>query len=86
MIDQKVSASDAFSNEMCERGYGSGNPYKPIFVVNKIRKGLTPLFIAMSQKIQDLKVNWDSLSPNLCNELKIDLEHQLKCPRSSLVD
>ncbi len=38
----------AFDSEMCERGYGSGNPQKPGFVLGKLEDGLTPLYRKMA--------------------------------------
>ena len=34
----------AFDLEMCERGYGAGNPLKPGFVVGQVEANLTPLY------------------------------------------
>jgi len=45
-----------FFEEMCENGYGSGDPQKPFSsVVVPIRKGLTPLYLKMSYLINRYK-------------------------------
>ena len=38
-----------FADEMCERGFGSGNPFKPVAVTGKIEVGLIPLFRKMAE-------------------------------------
>lgn len=44
---QNWSPAEAFQQEMCAHGYGSGNKRKPRDVVREIRKNLTPLFLKM---------------------------------------
>ncbi len=46
-------ARAAFDRDMCERGYGTGNPQKPGFVVGKLEDGLTPTYRAMAFLISE---------------------------------
>lgn len=48
LLFENADASDAFGADMCEHGYGSGNPQKPGFVLGKLEEDLTPLFRAMA--------------------------------------
>jgi protein-tyrosine phosphatase len=43
----------AFDEEMCEHGYGAGNPQKPGFVLGKLDAGLTPLYRSMAYLIHE---------------------------------
>ena len=47
-----LSMDGAFRDEMCAKGYADGNPKKPYTVTNPIHAGLTPLFVALAQKIE----------------------------------
>jgi hypothetical protein len=56
-----------FSEELCERGYGSGNPLKPYFaVVQKLDTQLTPLFLKMAYLIESGKLTTKTLSTAVC--------------------
>jgi hypothetical protein len=57
-----VDARPAFEDDMCERGYGSGNPQKPAYVVGKLELELTPLYRAMAYlvRIGALKTDLDT--------------------------
>lgn len=37
----------AFQEDMCEYGYGDGNPQKPDFIVKAVEESLTPLYMEM---------------------------------------
>jgi hypothetical protein len=41
-----------FHGELCERGYSSGNPFKPAKVFTEVDADLTPVFLKMAYKIQ----------------------------------
>lgn len=43
--------ANVFQSEMCERGYGAGNPQKPGFVVGSVEDELTPLYQKMAMLI-----------------------------------
>jgi len=87
---------DAFENEMCEKGYGSGNPHKPYFkVVKPIRENLTPFYLKMAFLITYGKFNSGPLDPQLCQkDPETDSDYrenflpyldEYKCNSSSLV-
>lgn len=44
MTEPSLDAGAAWDGEMCERGYGAGNPLKPAFVKGKLEDGLKPLY------------------------------------------
>lgn len=44
---------EAFDRSMCERGYASGNPQKPGFVLGKLEDGLTPLYRSMAWLVDE---------------------------------
>lgn len=48
MLFAGVEARDAFDDDMCERGYASGNPQKPYFVVSTLAREVTPLYRSMA--------------------------------------
>jgi hypothetical protein len=47
LVFEGADAQSAFDLDMCEHGYGSGNPQKPGFVVGKLQNELTPLYRSM---------------------------------------
>lgn len=81
------SLEEAFQKEMCEKGYGRGNPNKPWKVVSLIRRDLTPLFLKMAEKIINGDLGSD-LDESICNDLD-DLEvqsHDFQCQKQSLIE
>jgi protein-tyrosine phosphatase len=48
LLFEGADARAAFDEDMCERGYASGNPQKPGFVLGKLEGGLTPLYRKMA--------------------------------------
>lgn len=52
MKHEGMSLMEVFEEEMCAKGYADGNLKKPWSVTNPIHDGLTPLFIALAQKIE----------------------------------
>ncbi len=52
MIHENITREKAFRDEMCARGYGDGNGHKPVVVTSAIQKELTPLFLALAQKVE----------------------------------
>lgn len=52
MLEERLSAQNVFATEMCARGFSDGNPHKPYMVSSAIQKELTPLFIALSSKVE----------------------------------
>ncbi len=71
-------ARAAFDQDMCERGYGSGNPQKPGFVLGKLEEGLTPLYRSMAWLIQE-GVLTDDLESEACGA-------QPEVPENFMVD
>lgn len=68
-IMEGKSAQEAFYYEMCENGYGGGNPRKPYAkVVEPIRQELTPLYLKMSLLIKRGAVSMDSLDSGACSQ------------------
>jgi hypothetical protein len=51
MLFDAAEARVAFEDDMCERGYGSGNPQKPSFVVGALARELSPLYRSMAYLI-----------------------------------
>lgn len=73
MIEENQTAEYVFKNEMCPRGYSNGNKNKPWMVTGAIQKELTPLYLALAEKINNGK-----LTKNSCASLKIK-PTTLKC-------
>ena len=78
MLDENLTREQTFREEMCPRGYSDGNPNKPFMVSGAIQRELTPLFIALSEKIE--KGEWKSgkLSKASCRNIQIQ-PTALKC-------
>lgn len=65
LLFENADAADAFGADMCEHGYGSGNPQKPGFVLGKLEEDLTPLFRAMAFLVQQ-GILTQALEPEAC--------------------
>lgn len=61
-----LGADKAWDEEMCERGYGGGNPLKPAFVKGQLEDGLTPFYQKISWMIATGKIKGDALSTAPC--------------------
>ena len=64
--EPSLTAERAWDEEMCERGYGSGNPLKPGFVTGALDRGLTPLYRKLSWLAAQGKLTADALDPKIC--------------------
>lgn len=64
LTEPNLEAGAAWDGEMCERGYGAGNPLKPSFVKGKLEDGLKPLYRKLAYLAK--KGALDSLSTNAC--------------------
>jgi hypothetical protein len=53
MEQENLTTEEAWQSEMCQRGYADGNPKKPWIVTKSIHEELTPLFLALAEKIED---------------------------------
>ncbi|MFO0678252.1 MAG: hypothetical protein U0169_17075 [Polyangiaceae bacterium] len=67
MLDEGGDAKTLFEEEMCERGYGSGNPTKPYrAVVEKLDSELTPVYTKMAFLIRSGALTKTNLDPSVC--------------------
>jgi hypothetical protein len=80
MLEENLSANQVFSSEMCARGYSDGNPHKPGIVHGAIQKELTPLFIALAQKIERREWTLGRITKASCRQLPI-APTKVKCRR-----
>ncbi len=69
MIHQGWSKRGAFQNEMCAHGYERGNPGKPDFVVQTIRRELTPIYLRMAGMIETGRLSAKKLNESVCRGL-----------------
>lgn len=83
MLDQGYTRDQAFTEEMCENGYGRGNPKKPWKVYGSIRKELTPLFQYMASLVEDGLIDLNNLDESVCADQREVLEATPKCQHSS---
>jgi protein tyrosine/serine phosphatase len=67
MQKESMRLEEVFAEEMCAKGYADGNTKKPRQVTGPIHKALTPLFIALAQKIE----NGESLNRKSCKNIKL---------------
>lgn len=78
MLEENLSSAKAFRYEMCNRGYSDGNAHKPGLVTGAIQKELTPLFVALSQKVESGAWTLGRISKRSCLGLKV-APTKLKC-------
>lgn len=71
MLEENLTTQEAFTQEMCPRGYSDGNPAKPFMVSSAIQKELTPLFLTLSAKIEKREWRLGKLSLKSCQNLQI---------------
>lgn len=67
MENEGLTASEAWNQEMCPRGYAEGNAQKPRQVVAAIHQGLTPLYFALAAKIEA----GETLTKRSCASLEV---------------
>lgn len=65
LVFEGADAAESFDQDMCEHGYGSGNPQKPGFVLGKLEDGLTPLYRSMAYLVAE-GILTDALEPEAC--------------------
>jgi len=68
MLKQGKSKKTVFYEQMCSRGYERGNPNKPTYVINEIRKDLTPLFMYMANLVETKKISMRNLTKKHCKD------------------
>lgn len=78
MLEEKLTQGTAFRTEMCARGYSDGNSHKPGMVTGAIQKELTPLFLALSAKIESGEWKLGKLTKKSCQDLLVS-PTKLKC-------
>ncbi|MFC1522154.1 phospholipase D-like domain-containing protein [Elusimicrobiota bacterium] len=67
LLKDGKDARSVFKTEMCENGYGSGNPKKPVErVVVPIRKELTPIYLSMAYYVKQGALSLDKLDASVC--------------------
>lgn len=67
LLTEKTDRRTIFLEEMCERGYSSGDPAKPYDqVVQKIEKATTRLFLKMAFLKDRGELNWSRLDDGIC--------------------
>lgn len=65
LLFEGTDARAAFEDDMCEHGYGSGNPQKPAYVVAKLAQELSPLYRSMAYLVSEGALRTD-LDPAVC--------------------
>lgn len=59
LLEGEADVQAVFADEMCERGFGSGNPFKPVAVTGKVDAGLIPLYRKLAFKVLAGELTWD---------------------------
>jgi len=62
-----LEARAAWDAEMCERGYGAGNPLKPAFVKGQLAGGLTPLYRKLAWMAKSGRLTAGALDASACD-------------------
>lgn len=68
MEQENLTLEEAYQTEMCERGYADGNSKKPWAVARSIHQELTPLFVALAQKM----AIGEKLTAKICADLVVE--------------
>ena len=58
LLEGEEDVRTVFADEMCERGFGAGNPFKPVAVTSKVDEGLIPLYRKMAFKVRQGQLTW----------------------------
>lgn len=77
MMSAGWTMEESFKNEMCENGFGHGNPHKPWKVYGAIRKDLTPLYLAMAKMVKSGELNYNNIDASICNDIKVNLNQKV---------
>ncbi len=95
MTEPDLTPDAAWDSEMCERGYGAGNPNKPSFVLGKLEEGLKPLYRKLAYLIEKGALTEANLDENVCSsdpETAADFAqlavpaNRLKCGTSTMFE
>ncbi len=71
MVHERINREKAFREEMCARGYSDGNPNKPAVVTSAIQRELTPLFLALAQKVESGEWTPGRIHKNSCKNIAL---------------
>ncbi len=66
MPEEGWSTRKAFDDEMCMHGYEAGNPQKPEFVVDIIRREMTPIFLKLATLVDTGTIAAGKLDRSVC--------------------
>lgn len=78
VLNDGWKSKQAFRDEMCAHGYANASKKKPKKVADAIRDELTPLYVAVAEKIESGEISADNLYPEHCNNLKLKRRHDLE--------
>jgi hypothetical protein len=67
VTEKDLDPALAWDGEMCERGYGAGNPLKPAFVVGTLSGSIRPLYRKMAWLVANGKLT-SSLNTSVCSK------------------
>lgn len=85
ILFEKISAKNAFQNEMCARGYAEGDPKKPKFVSQTVHENITPLFLEFNNLIAKRQLSFDNLNNQVCqHEPRKKVKPRLRCQPEKL--
>jgi protein-tyrosine phosphatase len=80
MLTERQSMRKVFEKELCPNGYAEGNPAKPRPVTSAIHKELTPLFVALAEKIQKGEWKRGKIHKSVCRNLALPTT-SLRCSK-----
>lgn len=71
MLEEGISAQQAWQDDLCAHGYAEGDENKPASVNKKIHANLTPVFVHLATAIENGELSRDHLDQSVCDG-KID--------------
>jgi len=71
MLNDGWKSKKAFHDELCAHGYANASRKKPKKVADAIRYELTPLYVAIAEKIEAGEISGENLSSDLCDGIKL---------------
>jgi protein-tyrosine phosphatase len=80
MLEENQTRDQVFKNEMCAKGYADGSHFKPRVVTGPIYSDLTPLFIALAEKISNGQWLWGKIDASTCEDLTVSAT-KLRCKK-----
>ena len=73
ILDDGLTADEAWNTEMCPNGYADGNKFKPKSVASAIHAELTPLYFALAEKIKNNELSLANFNSSICKNLSLPL-------------